>query len=121
MKAVKENPMPNLSPKATVLINKHTPGEIAERVVFLEEFISSNEIILASANTDVVRMTKYCDELQAENAAQAQTIKAAHIRTAEISTRYNDCQREVEELQEDIKRLSELVDEADGWSGNLGA
>ncbi len=41
-------------------------------------------------------------ELEADNAAQAQTIKAAHIRTAEISTRYNDCQRQVEELREGI-------------------
>ena len=29
--------MSNLSPKATVLINKYTPGEIAEQVVELEE------------------------------------------------------------------------------------
>ena len=28
---------------------------------------------------------------------------------------------EVKELQGDIKRLSELIDECDGWSGNLGA
>ena len=39
-------------------------------------------------------------QLEAEKKAQAQTIKAAHIRTAEVSTRHNDCQRELEKVNE---------------------
>ena len=36
-------------------------------VKVLKKFIANNEIILKSANTDVRRMTKYTDELRAEN------------------------------------------------------
>lgn len=46
----------------------------------------------------LVGLSGNADKLEANNAAQAQTIKAAHIRTAEISTRYNDCQRQGKRL-----------------------
>ena len=57
------------SPEAILLLQKYTKVQIAEQVI----------------------------ELEAINAAQAQTIKAAHIRTAEISTRHNDLKSELKE------------------------
>ena len=38
-----------------------------------------------------------------------------------LTERIAQLEAEVVELREDVERISELVDEADGWSGNLGA
>lgn len=56
---------------------------------------------LESADIDA---RQWIGNLKVDKNAQAQTIKAAHIRTAELAIRYTDCQRE---LEEQIKRENE--------------
>ena len=88
-----------MNPKATALLNRFTPAEIAERCVMAEaELAKLNYIELPNENVSNVF-----------EAYLAWKSKAAQL------------EAEVKELQEDIKRLSELIDECDGWSGNLGA
>ncbi len=60
--------------------------------------------------TDKDFLIAHIEQLQATNAAQAQTIKAAHIRTAEISTRYNDCQRRIEFLEAKVSKYKVILE-----------
>ena len=76
-------------------------------------------------------MHEYARKLKADNAALqlqvdeltlcAQGIVSKLGLDILITERTTALQRQVEELQKDVERLSELIDEADGWSGNLGA
>ena len=92
--------MSNLSPEATVLINKYTPGEIAEQVVKLEAALAGAQVFAIELKADLKELT---DQY--------------HLAHAKILSR----EAINEDLGNDIKRLSELIDECDGWSGGLGA
>lgn len=73
-----------------------------------DDAIAQLETELALEDRNIPTLGARINQLEAEKRAQAQTIKAAHIRTAEVSTRYNDCQGQLEEqMEEQIKRENE--------------
>ena len=87
--------MSNLSPKATALINKYTPGEIAEQVVELEEkhkWWEKNAIYWKSAWDDAIKQRDFASGTIAfqekEIVALRERIDALEIIGADAMDRY---------------------------------
>ena len=77
----------------------------AEEVRLKDVYIVQLKDNLLTSTSNAVQLGILVDKLEADNAAQVQTIKAAHIRTAEVSVRHSDCQQQVERLRKALKSL----------------